>query len=329
MSIKRNAPAGVLALLIGMQLCLPASAVRVGVHVDSQDNGSETMPGFIVIGHIPASSDLLAVLAESASVKITRSSKVTDIVVATNHPRDWNISGSTIRQAAMLNSHGVAMLSDKLGSRCIANGKIYPMPPGPIQGGISLNKDGVMVGGKKLEPLAGTDIPGIGTGSQEPLEAQGKSGRLKGRVTLPDTVGAGVAGDDGAAKDRLEVTVPQSFAGNLKIGAASNSDIELTSWNGGSLEAYMIGKGTLTAGQLDSLSKAVLDVSGDGAADVKSLTARTLVANVSGLGKISVAQGSADVSNATISGDGSITLKGNYKNLKQAVQGQGTISVSN
>jgi hypothetical protein len=136
------------------------------------------------------------------------------------------------------------------------------------------------------------------------------------------------SGDAPATTDLLDVLVPQNYRGNLKIGAASGSEVELGTWSGGTLETYLLGRGLFTADTLDSLTKAVVDVSGDGSVQIKSLTTATFVANVNGKGKISVGSGHAEVSNATISGDGSILLKGNYKNLKQAVQGQGTISVT-
>lgn len=313
----KNASHSVLALLLAMQCgaLLPADASKGGPQVNAAKASEGDIAGLITIAHIPVSSELLAVVAENAQVKINRSSKVTDIIVATNHPKDWNVSGATIRQAGMIKARGgVAMLADKLGSRCIVNGKIYPLPPGPIQGGISLSKDGVSVGGKKIEPIQGIDMPGISSGSE-------------GSST--DAGGAKLAQSTAGAVDQLEILVPDNYAGSLKIGAASDSQIELGSWNGGTIEVYMMGQGTLTAGKLDALAKAVVDVNGTGKADIQDLSTKIFVANVNGSGKVNVLRGSAEMSNATIAGDGVITLKGSYKNLKQAVQGQGTISVTN
>jgi len=306
----KKASHSVLTLLLGLQFgaLLPAVASKGGPQVNASKASEASIAGLITIAHIPASSELLAVVAENAQVRINRSAKVTDIVVATNHPKDWNVSGSTVRQAGMIKARGgVAMLADKLGSRCIVNGKIYPLPPGPIQGGISLSKEGVSVGGKKIEPIQGVDMPGIPAGSD---------------ASPADMSGAG-------AVDQLEILVPDTYTGNLKIGAASDSQIELGSWNGGTIEVYMIGQGSLTAGKLDALAKAVVDVNGTGKADIQDLSTKIFVANVNGSGKVNVLRGSAEMSNATIAGDGVITLKGSYKNLKQAVQGQGTISVTN
>jgi hypothetical protein len=304
-TISKRGTALLLASLV-VSCWTSAQAVKNSAHLETTAEAPALTPGLITIGHLPSNSTLLAVLSEDADIKITRSSKATEFTVATNQPGNWNISGSTIRQAGLINSHGVAMLSDKLGSRCIANGKIYPLPPGPIQGGISLGKDGVSVAGKKLEPLAGTDVAGLGAGAPESSGADNNQQK----------------------KDRLEIIVPEDYRGNLKIGAASSSQVELGGWNGGNIEAYMIGKGSLSAGKLEGLSKAIVDVNGTGNVEIKKMYTKVLIANINGSGKIAVGEGSADMSNATVSGDGSIVLKGNYKNLKKAVQGQGTISVT-
>ena len=57
------------------------------------------------------------------------------------------------------------------------------------------------------------------------------------------------------------------------------------------------------------------------------MTTKALVVNVVGDGKITIDHGMADISNATISGTGTITLHGKYNNLQKAVNGQGAIEI--
>jgi hypothetical protein len=174
------------------------------------------------------------------------------------------------------------------------NGKVYLFPPGPMKG-LSMGKDGVTVGGQKVEPLAGVDLPG--------------------------TCGDG--------PDALEIIVPESFSGGLMLGIGNDSNATIDSWSGGKVEATIVGNASLSAGSLKSLDKAVLDVRGAGKAEVGDLSTKVLVANISGAGNVTVKNGTAETSNATVAGEGKILLKGTYKNLQKQVDGTGSIQVLN
>lgn len=252
-------------------------------------------PGFVNFATLPGNCAGLVVISENAKVKISRSATGSGITVASNCPRNWSVKDNVIRQAGFSKVRpGVAMMADSLGSRAIVNGKVYILPTGPVRG-ISMGKDGVSVGGQKLEPLAGSDIPG----------------------------------NCGEGPDALQITVPESYAGDLVLGIASDSELNLESWKGGKVECTIVGKSVLSATKLKSLAKAVLDVRGEGKAEIGDLSTKVLVANISGSGSVTIKNGSADISNATVAGNGSINMKGTYKNLQKQVEGQGKIQVSN
>ena len=280
-------------LVAGFALAGPAIASKRVVQVEETATKDQAPAGFVSFGHIPVTSEQIVIFAENARVSVSRSASATDITVSSNCPRNWNLSGSVVRQAGFSSPpKGVSMMSDALGARAIVNGHVYPLPAGQLKG-MSLGKDGVIIGGKKVDALAGSDIPGQSDG--------------------PDAVA---------------VVVPEKYSGSLLLGAGGASEVQVSSWNGGKLEATILGDANLSTGNLKSLTKAVVDLRGKGKAEIGDLSTKVLVANVSGSGSVVVKNGSADVSNATVSGDGSISLKGNYKNLKKAVDGHGTINIS-
>ncbi len=287
----RTLVAGLAALIVA-GLNLSASAVKTETQIKEQTVTSQESPGFTAIGHLPINTEQLVILAESAKVKVVRSATAHDITVSTNCPRNWNVLGGVIRQAGFAKvKQGVSMVADGLGSRAIVNGKIYVLPSGAMKG-ISMGKDGVTIGGQKVEPLAGVDMPGTCDGP-----------------------------------DALEISVPTAYAGDLILGAANDSDVNVDSWQSGKVVATMMGKSTLSMGKLKSLAKAVLDVRGEGKAEIGDLSTKVLVANIAGSGIVTIKGGSAEISNATVAGDGKIFLKGSYKGLKKVVEGQGSIQL--
>ncbi len=287
----RTLVAGLAALIVA-GLNLSAAAVKSDTQIKEQTVTSQESPGFTAIGHIPSNTEQLVILAESAKVNVVRSATAHDITVSSNCPHNWNLTGGVIRQAGFAKvKQGVSMMADALGSRAIVNGKVYILPNGPIKG-VSMGKDGVSVGGQKLEPLAGVDMPGTCEGP-----------------------------------DALEISVPTAYTGDLMLGVANDSNVTVDSWQIGKLEATMLGKSTLSTGKLKSLAKAVLDVRGQGKAEIGDLSTKVLVANIAGSGSVIIKGGSAEISNATVAGDGKISLKGKYKGLKQVVEGQGSIQL--
>ncbi len=253
----------------------------------------EDTSGAIVFGHIPDNVEQIVLLVESARVLVKRVSGASDITVASSCPHNWNLSGQVIRQAGFSKPRaGVSMMADALGKRAIVNGHIYPLPDGPIHG-LTMSKDGVIVGEQKIEPLAGADVPG--------------------------TTGEG---------DLIEVRVPETYAGGLRLGCSGTSEVVVDSWKGGNLECTLLGDSSLSAGKLKSLQKTQVDMRGKGKAEIGALSTKVFVANISGSGTITVNGGSADISNATVSGDGVMTLKGNFKNLKKSIEGTGVINVT-
>lgn len=245
-------------------------------------------------GAIPISASTVVIVSESARVVVKRVPEISEIIVSSNCPRNWALHGSQIRQAGFSGEirKGTSLLADGLGSRAIVNGRVYMLPSGPMKG-LSMGAAGVTIGGQPIEPLKGSDIP------------------------------CNCSGDD-----LLEVQVPMSFTGDLKIGSAGKSQLQIDSWKDGGLECMMFGETTLNAGKLES-QKLAFDNRGKGAADISEVDAKVFVANCSGQGNaaIRVKKGKAETSNATVEGNGTIELHGNFKQLKQAVDGTGKIEV--
>jgi hypothetical protein len=244
---------------------------------------------------MPLSSRIITIVAESARVVVKRMPGLNEIIVSSNCPRNWSVQGALIRQAGFAGEirKGSALLADDLGSRAIVNGHVYLFPPGGMKG-LKLGADGVFVNGQLVEPLKGSDIPCNCSG-----------------------------------EDYLELAVPQSFTGDLKIGSAGKSLISVESWKDGALECVMLGNSSLKAEKLEALPKAIFDNRGSGSADISEVNTRVFVANIKGQGNgsIRVKKGDAEMSNATIEGNGTIELHGKFKNLQQLVEGSGKIEV--
>lgn len=252
-------------------------------------------PNSVRFGTINANSPTLTVVAESAKVTIKKDSGISEIVLFSNCPRNWAVAGSLVRQAGFAGEprKGSALLADALGSRAIVNGHVYLFPPGPMKG-LKLGADGVSVNGQMVDPLKGSDIP------------------------------CNCSGDD-----LLEIHVPVSFSGDLKIGSGGKSAISVESWKGGAVECTMTGNSSFTAGRLEALPKFVFDNKGNGPADIAEVDAKVFVANISGQGNASilVKKGKAEMSNATVEGNGTIELHGKFDKMQQAVNGNGKIEV--
>jgi len=252
--------------------------------------------GLIVFAHIPATSSQLGILAENAHIKVVRDPAAADISVASNCPHDWNIQGSLIRQCAFTKpTHGVRITADEFGQRAIVNGKIYSVPQGGSN--LQLGPKGVSVNGNPIEPLVGSDVPG----------------------TTED-------------QDAVEITVPDSYGGNLILGMESGSAADISSWKSGEFKCMLQGDAKLDTGILSSLTKAALDLKGNGSvgptARIADVSTKVLVSNVNGRGSINIENGNAQITNATVTGDGHITMRGHFDNLKQAIEGNGSIKVN-
>jgi len=252
--------------------------------------------GPVQFATIGKSTTDLVLSVESAQVTVRRQPDAEDILLASNCPGHWNVSGSVIRQAGLSTTQkGVSMKAGGFGANIVLNGKVYPLSRGPDGAIRNLQvKDGVVtVNGRQLEPLAGSDVPGDCTG--------------------PDV---------------LQVTVPESYAGGLTLACQGGSGVTIDSWTGGSLVASLNGSSTLSADTLKGLEKAAIDVNGDGKARIKTLASRAFVANINGAGSVQVDHGTAEMSNATVSGAGTMTLRGKFGNLKKSVAGSGNIDVT-
>lgn len=273
-------------LLLGAAQLSEASKSEVKVNPNVKADSS-------AFGQIPANVDRVMVLVEDAKVHITRTGSGT-ISVGSNCPRNWNVTGALVRQAGFSKPRqGVAMMADALGSRAIVNGKIYPLPQGGMKG-LSMNQQGVTIGGEKVTPIQGTDAPGTCDG--------------------PDSV---------------TVKAPDSFTGGLLLGASGATDALIDSWKGGTFECTLMSTSCLKTGSIGPVDKAVIDLRGSGKVEIDNIAARVLVVNVGGTGTVTIKGGSADITNLTVSGKGVINAKGKFKGLQKAVEGgAGTITVT-
>lgn len=254
------------------------------------DSGAQTAR----FGAISASASTVVIVAESAKVVVKRVADISEIQVSSNCPRNWAVKGSQIRQAGFSGEirKGTALLADDLGSRAIVNGKVYLLPSGPMKG-LSMGAEGVKVGGQPIDPLKGSDIPCNCSGT-----------------------------------DLLEVSVPQTFTGDLRIGSGGKSQIVVDSWKDGALECVMLGESSLSAGKLES-SKVAFDNKGKGAADISEVDAKIFVVSTRGSGNASirVKKGKSEMSNFTVEGNGTIELHGTFKKMQKLVDGTGKIEV--
>jgi hypothetical protein len=253
--------------------------------------------GNVVFGHIPLTEENVGIMCEGVNVTIKRVADGDDIHVLSSCPSHWNVRGHNIRQVAFATTQkGISIRADAGGSILTVNGRLYPMPTdanGNLHGLQISQKDGkVTINGQVVEPIAGSDVPGNCTGI-----------------------------------DSLEVQVPNSYRGGLFLYANGAAKIAVDSWQGGSLIANLSGQSNLTIGSLLDLNKAVFDIHGEGKADVRTMFAQMMVANIDGKGSVQIDGGTAKLSNATVSNGGAITLHGKFNNLKKAVTGGGTIDV--
>lgn len=301
-NLARLAVAGTLVLTSVWLGTVKALATNRGDVVKSSP-AANADPNRVVFGHIPASSDKVVVVSEAAKIIVSQSGAGSDITVSSNSPRNWNLNGSQVRQAGFSEKrNGVAMLADALGNRAIVNGQIYVLPQGQMKG-MNLGPGGVFIKlptgpdgaleSKKLDPLAGSSLPG-----------------------------------PGGTPDCLEISVPASFTGTLVVGAASTSEVLVPLWKSGGIEVSLMGQSKLTAGDISGSPKAVIDNRGKESAEVDKLNAKLLVLNVSGAGKINVKSGGSDMTNVTVEGTGTIDMKGKYNKLQKAVNGEGQIRIN-
>lgn len=266
-----------------------ASKQNVNVNPEPVSDSSQTAR----FATVPTTCAELVIVSENAKVLIKRTKQASQIVLSSNCPRNWNVKNNVIRQSGFSTERkGTALYADALGSRAVVNGVVYVFADGPMKG-LKMGPEGVFINGQKVEPLKGSDVPCNCSGS-----------------------------------DVLEVQVPESFNGDLKIGATGKSDLSIDSWTGGALSCTLLGESSLTANKLESLSKAVFDNRGRGKADVSELSTKVFVANISGAGEVTVRKGKAEVSNATVAGSGKVTLTGNFKNMQKMVEGQGSVEVN-
>jgi hypothetical protein len=283
-----------LFLVLAFQLCLPGFAAKSGITTEEPADKLFTPPDFVTFAQIANDAPEIILAVEGVNATIKRVPKISQINVASNCPSHWNCTRNVIRQVAALNMpKGVAIRADSAGGVALVGGKVYALPSsgGQIKG-LKIENGQVIINGQSVQPIPGSD----------------KVGSCRG----PDV---------------LEIQVPDTYAGDVKIIINGNSQVAVDNWKNGALYANVGSNGSLSAGKLDKVAKLVIDVQGTGKAHVGDMTAKALVVNVAGEGKITIDHGVADISNATISGTGTITLHGKYNNMQKDVKGQGVIEI--
>jgi hypothetical protein len=270
-----------------------SSNPQVGTpQADSLNSSSSSTVSF---AKIPASAEEIVLSVETVKVSLKRVPGAKEMNVASNCPGHWNVSGNVIRQVAFSSTaKGVSIRADATGAQAMVNGKIYQLPrdsDGAVRS-LKIESGQVVINGRKLDPIPGSDVPGPCTGPEV-----------------------------------LEVQIPESYKGGLVLSSHGAADIQVDSWEGSKIVLLIHGTSSVEMGKVSGLSKLVIDIEGQGKARVKGVSTKALVANINGAGTLQVDGGSADMSNATVSGSGTITLKGKFKNLKKSVNGGGDIQV--
>jgi hypothetical protein len=297
--VARRNPSGrllVWALLVAV--CGAQSALSSNVEapqlksetVMKKESGSP-----VNFAQIAGTSQNLSAQAESGKVVIKHLPGITSINLKSNCPAHWNVTSGVIRQVATSGTQkGVSLRADGMGAQVTVGGRIYQLPRGEDGAirNLKVENGVVLINGKKLEPLPGSDKPGDCTGPE-----------------------------------MLTVEVPDSFAGDLTLSLNGTAQVELDRWKKGNLQVNLNGTSVFQSGLLEQLDKAVIDVQGTGLAKVSELNTKVLVANITGSGSLNIDKGRAQMSNATISGAGMMVLKGSYPNLKKSVNGPGMIQV--
>ncbi|MBX9879383.1 MAG: DUF2807 domain-containing protein [Candidatus Obscuribacterales bacterium] len=286
----------ILLMILAFQLFLPAFAAKSGIMTETEAKTDNlfTPPDFVTFAQISMDAPEIILAVEGVNATIKRVPKLSQINVSSNCPGHWNCTRNVIRQVAALNMpKGVAIRADSAGGVALVNGKVYGLPSsgGQIKG-LKIENGQVIINGQPMQPLQGSDKAGSCTG--------------------PDV---------------LEVQVPDTYMGDLRLLINGNSQVAVDGWKNGAVQANVATNGTLSANKLDKVAKLVIDVQGKGKAHVGNMTAKTLVVNIVGDGNITIDHGTADVSNATISGTGTISLHGKYNNMQKDVKGQGVIEI--
>lgn len=283
----------------GVLLCLLSlGAARASNPILTTSGTDLSGPGTaapVEFAQIPVSSTELRIAVESVKLKIRHVAAGQEIELASNCPAHWNVTGRTITQVGFSTAQkGVSLRADAAGAQVSVNGRIYRLPTGSDGSihSLKVENGSVIINGQKLDPMPGSDKPGSCTG--------------------PDV---------------LEISVPQAYSGGLTLVSNGASDINVDGWQGGAVKLKLNGASSLSAGKFSQLTVADLDIAGSGKAEIKDVSARSLVANITGSGTVLINGGHAEMSNATISGTGTIILHGRFNNMKQAVQGTGSIKV--
>ncbi|MBI4532783.1 MAG: DUF2807 domain-containing protein [Candidatus Melainabacteria bacterium] len=280
---------------ISLATMLGSSGQASSPRLEPVDLTSPTSNQGMQFANIGTSMPEILLYIESAKVTIRQSHSEQSISLSSNCPSHWKVAGNSIRQVAMSSPFkGTVLRADAGGSYVVTNGKVYQLPlsaSGAIRN-LKVEKGSVLVNSQALEPMTGSDSPGSCLG--------------------PDV---------------LEVLVPHTYKGGLFISSQNNSSVDLDKWAGNSLTIKLYGLSTFLGEQLKCFGKAIIDIQGEGEAQVKGLSATTLVANIHGSGRVHVLGGNADTTTATVTGSGSVVLKGGFGTVSKSVNGNGTIEV--
>jgi len=281
--------------VLGLIADWPVEAANPALVAPAANVPAAVTGALVPFAEVASNAPELVLALESVKLSVRRVAGAQAISIASNCPAHWNVSGNVVRQVGFSTTQkGVSLRADSTGAIAIVNGRIYQLPreaDGSLRS-IQMKDGEVVINGRKLEPLAGSDKPGACTGP-----------------------------------DQVEVRVPDGYAGGLVLSVHGASTVQVDGWQGGSVMASLQGESSLVTGKLQGLAKAVVDVQGSGSAQIKGLSAKAFVANINGSGSVVVDSGSAELSNATVTGSGTMTLKGKFKNLKQSVTGTGQIQV--
>lgn len=267
---------------------------------------------------IPTDVGGLTIRVTAATVNI-RHEDCAQIILRATQTTNWTVEGGSIYQteaASSTNSGNSVCISGSMRNSCIIVGN-----------------------GNFVSTDSGCDMQHqvVTSGNSEVWVNERK-------ISAATQVSNNSKGND---PDKLEIIVPNSFSGNLKLSNAGSSDVEIDYWQGSKLEIMVSGRGGFkVTGRCDVKEIQMLG-SGRGNLEFESIAAQSLQANVSGRGDLTIEElnaetfslqqsgtgdavvhsGRAKLGNIVNSGTGDTRLRGSFANVSQSNSGAETVKI--
>ncbi len=272
-----------------------------------------------VLGLVSASVTALEIDVKGALVTIRHEDR-SDIAVNVNNPGNWKLNGGVLSQTKVNEPLGG-------GSTVISNGIHIG---GSIVGSVISGGSGrtvVNAGGRNVSIINGevwVDGKKVTGGGEEPASAPSSSG-----------------------PDKLEVVVPNSFRGSLRLNYEDGSTVDLDKWQGGDVSLTSAGAKRLKTGRLMELHSFVMQGTGGGDAEFDEIGTQTfmltktgslevnidelntvsLLLTQTGSGDTRVSDGCATTGSVSNTGSGDVSIRGRFPSISKRSIGSGQIKI--